>query len=339
MQRKEIFKRLRTIAKNDGLSIEDVEEVGRLLDELYPKISLLDEFREGAEIVYGLYIKAYTANIPIFVSASALYSGWFISYHYWLKMLPRDIEGKIIKPIAGSIIEKIDEFEIVVNGIYQNLNRAETPRRWIKYGLLLSLIKSQLQFNVTEAKEIEKAIKPEIEEFGDEALKIKDINTRGLAELSANNFEKAIEIFLQAQKQFSYATNIPHCRQDFAHTLNNAALSGIKWSDSKEGEDQILELRRDFMFLENALWIYKEVPLVFPVNHVKGIINRFIMVAIKTLNYYGHTEEGNAVQKAFGEKQISEAISKMEKVTGINEIHLILEKIDMAQKIIASQNK
>jgi tetratricopeptide (TPR) repeat protein len=346
MEISEILAALEKLAQKIRLNTEDVWLVQRLLEELYPQAQGIEIFRRAAEVVVKLDSLADISGVNLVTRTRAEYSGLFMAYHSLLKSLPRDASGAVVaKQISAQLAEKIKILEIMSDRGFYQLDKHDTPRLWIQYGLLLSLIKSQLQSDAESAKKIDEKVKPVALELGEELYLLKEINARGLAELKLRNYKTAIRIFEEAAEKFSGAADIPYCRQEFANILNNQAKARIDYCEVVSNSDIKVDLLRDAVFgLNRALQFYKAVPPVPPVNHVEGVRNRLIIAGFRWLQL-GSDEvrpKGKAAEVCFKQKQIDDAIGYLKEAYGMEEnleIQWILKYIREAQEVIAANKE
>lgn len=338
-----VLQNLEKFAEKEKLNMEDMIEIGKLWDMLYPMAPDSDTFRQGADLVMRLDKLAERSEVRLSDRLSGLYSGYFMAYHDSLKMLPRDEKGVVTKPIPSEIEERIKELEIAVDRGYHLLDKENTPRLWVKYGLLLALIKSQLQFNPDEAKKIDQEIEPMIKEMGEESLTIKLINNRGLEAVAKGEIGKAVHIFGEAKGKFPKAANIPHARQDFAHTLNNRAKYMMEMADNeKDPRKKAKLLRKAIVGLNEALQLYKRVPVSPPMNHILGVRNRLIMAAFKWLSLGSETAgAAKEISELFSAREAEEAVAKIREVQdrySADTLNSVMKGLGEIEKIIV-ENK
>ena len=265
------------IEEKEVITLEDIDRLTKLVDGAYTKAETIKEYEEGWKIGWEAKQVVLDHGFDRTIQAQVHYSGLFSGYYNLLKRL--EASEEISEKEINGLIEETED-------LFYGIDKLIDIRGWIKYSYLLSVEHSQLKVMcaLARAKKFDETVVTESKATGDIAGVLKGINSSGLTAEKAGDYERAIEIFSKAEKDFSEAIEMPGALQEYANCINNRGNNRAKLSDrepSRYSKINLLFLAvADFRRAEN---LYLRVIPEPPRKHISGIVNRVINASYRLI--------------------------------------------------------
>ncbi|MDI6592138.1 MAG: hypothetical protein QME61_04415 [Patescibacteria group bacterium] len=214
------------------------------IDSLYSKAVKEEEYLEVIEKAENLKKEMERERIAVEQIAQGILNGLWAEY-YWVRKFAKTKEN--VKKLCTK-----------VSGYYTEIKE---PSLKIAYGYLLSVSKSELEEDFSQAKKIEEEIQEIAKKTGNIVAILRVINTQGLREGKEGNLAKAIEVFDEIER----FEEIPkEAVRHVGNILNNRGNYKIR------GNIDVIGGMRDLVAAMNY-YLQEEQPSK---KHLEGIVHR-----------------------------------------------------------------
>lgn len=269
------IKRIEQVWKTKkAIVAKKVEQLTKELNELYAKATTKEDYRKAAEIT--LTIAEFLNDNEEIISKTI--KGWWARYYELLKFVKDSAEKKLF-------VERIEFW----------YGKITNPEIKVNFGYLYATALSSLADNTEKAEKINQEIKILAEKTGNTSLILQTINSRGIKEMAAKNWEEAVKIFSELDPFYTETLKEQENLLPTANIFNNRGASLIRGGiDPVSGATYLLYAA--------GFYSRQELP---PAKHFKGLPDR-----------------------------LKEAIDKLQSVTGIPNCKEILALIIEARNLL-----